>query len=105
MAKTCRIAQMPWAVRDYAYALLQDESLSLDAVAALLRERHPSAVPSRKTLRNARMQCRAQRERDARERQRTAELAAFVFTVLGAVAQALREHAAKAESGADGEPR
>lgn len=105
MAKTCRITQLPWAVRDYACALLNDESLSLDAVAARLRERHPSAVPSRKTLRNARIQCRAQRERDARARQRTAEMAALVFTLVGAVAQALCAHAAKTESAADGEPR
>ena len=98
MAKTCRIAQLPWAVRDYAYALLRDESLSLNAVATLLRERHPSAVPSRKTLRHARMQCRAQIERDARERQQAAELTATLITVVEVIAFALRTHLAHANA-------
>jgi hypothetical protein len=100
MAKTCRIAQLPWAVRDYAYALLRDESLSLNAVATLLRERHPSAVPSRKTLRNARIQCRAQVERDAREHQRVAEVTAAVIAVVEVVALALRAQMADADASA-----
>lgn len=91
MAKTCRITQLPWAVRDYAYTLLRDESLSLNAVAALLRERYRSAVPSRKTLRNARISCRAQLTRDARVRQKVAEVAAGIITLVAALARAVRE--------------
>lgn len=101
MAKTCRITQLPWAVPDYAYTLLRNESLSLNAVAALLRERYPSAVPSRKTLRNARIQCRAQVTHEARAHQQAAEVAAGIITIVAALARAVRECMEDAERPGD----